>query len=60
MGGPRIRPELVEQVRQMKAVKLADHVIAHKLGLTMNQVLHIRATYGIGGRYAAYQQQLND
>lgn len=57
MGGPRIKPETVESVRELKAAKATDAEIAKALNLTMHQVHYIRSTYGIGGRYAIYKQQ---
>lgn len=56
----RIPPDRVEQVRQLKAQKLPDRVIAEQLGLTMNQINYIRSLHGIGGRYAKYLTQLSD
>lgn len=57
MGGPRINPETVQAVRDLKAAKATDAAIAKELNLTMHQVQYIRSTYGIGGRYAIYKQQ---
>jgi hypothetical protein len=54
MGGPRIHPERVAAVRELKAQGMTDHAIAQHLNLTYHQVHYIRSLHGIGGRYARY------
>lgn len=52
MGGPRILPERVEAIRELKGQGFTDMVIARRLGLTYHQVHYVRYLHGIGGHYS--------